>query len=60
MTVVQVDTTTYQVTLDLSVTDVTVGIGTPGAQGPQGDPGITVSSVAPSSPQVNDLWLEIP
>lgn len=55
--------TIYEVTLDLSTVGVEVGIGVPGAQGPtgpQGDPGITVSSTPPSNPQVNDLWLEIP
>lgn len=30
-----------------------------GPAGPQGDPGITVSSTAPSTPSVGDLWLDI-
>lgn len=29
-------------------------------RGPQGNPGITVSSTPPANPQLNDLWLQIP
>lgn len=34
-------------------------VGPTGPQGPKGDPGITVSAIPPSSPQLNDLWLDI-
>lgn len=33
--------------------------GATGPQGPTGNPGITVSATAPSSPALNELWLDI-
>jgi hypothetical protein len=41
---------------------VAIAVGAAGAKGDKGDkgdPGITVSATAPSSPSVNDLWLDI-
>lgn len=51
--------------VQLTITGATGPTGPEGPQGPQGiqgatgDPGITVSATAPSSPTLNDLWLDI-